>query len=209
MLKSILEGYPKTDISVHVVWVPMLGGDSEDAARKISGMFDDPRVQQYWDPQRLSGTAYARDVFPTMFRDMAASLPDDHAMAAMLKPILNKRAGAAPEQAPLWDTAFFYDKNAVWEKRAPTPSEWIKQIAFMGGRSDGVTGVFWLGDFAKPPVDSDWHVELSKAMKELIGSSGSQTGDGPTSLGTSLDPLKEHFNSKNGQRRFVALLSPT
>ncbi len=205
MLKSILQDYPKTDISVHVVWVPMLGSDNEAAARKISSMFDDPRVHQYWDPNRLSGTAYTRDVFPKMFRDMAASIPDDHPMAARLKPMFKNRGSVQPERAPLWDVAFFYDGNAQWGDRAPKPAEWIKQIAYYGGRSDGVTGMFWLDDFSKPPVDTDWGDELGKRMKKMIR----RESDKVESLGESLKLLQEHFNVGRGTHRFVALLSPT
>ena len=80
VLKSIVKDYPDLDIGVHVVWVPMLANDNEAAARKISSMFDDPRVHQYWDPERRSGVAYTRS-FPTMFRDMVASLPREHRIA--------------------------------------------------------------------------------------------------------------------------------
>lgn len=233
--KSIIQAYPDTDISIHVVWVPMLGSDNEAAARKIRSMFDDPRVHQYWDPNRLSGTAFTRDVFPNMFRDMAASIPDDHPMAARLKPTLMKRASVPPEKAPLWDAAFFYDGKAHWGDRPPKPAEWIKQIVYYGGRSDGVTGMFWLDDFAKPPVDSDWHVVLGEALKQVLKIDSQETGrkraagrtDTPraatpdssasgagkvvmvTSLGESLTPLKERFNAEKDKLRLVALLSPT
>lgn len=164
MLKSLVQNYPDLDISINVVWVPMLASDNEAAARKISSMFDDPRVHQYWDPQRRSGIAYTRS-FPTMFGDMVASLPREH----LLHPMLSKRVGVTAERSPMWDAAFFYDRTAEWSSGPPKPADWIKQVMFYGGRNDGVSGFFWLDDFATPPIDTDWWVELSKSMKKMTG----------------------------------------
>ena len=59
MLESVVAGFPDLDLGIHVVWAPMLGSDDEESARKISKMFDDPRVEQYWDPDRRLGTSYS------------------------------------------------------------------------------------------------------------------------------------------------------
>ena len=77
-----MAGYPGLDLGIHVVWTPMLSSDNEESARKISKMFDDPRVKQYWDPNRLLGTSYSADIFPSYLVDiekgLTAALPADH-----------------------------------------------------------------------------------------------------------------------------------
>lgn len=218
MLTSVIQGYPDTDISVHVVWVPMLGSDNEDAANQISGMFKDPRVQQYWDPNRLSGSAYSRDVFPNYLKEMASALPKDDPLGEMLR----EHWDAAPQKAPLWDVAFFYNSGAQWRKRPPTPSAWIKQIAFYGEQAGGPSGRFFVNDFTKPPTDTDWFVELARGMRNLTGKNAVQTARTKTvdaeasaasvqviSLADSIKPLQDHFNAHKDQPRFVAILSPT
>ena len=168
VLESVVQAYPQTDVDIHVVRVPMLGSDNESAAREISGMFDDPRVHQYWDPKRRSGTSYSARVFPTYLRDIRkgldATLPADHWWREM------KRDWKAvkPEDAPLWDVAFLYDPGTKWDEHPPAPRDTVKQVFFYGPQSDGKSGMFFAG-FKKPPLDTDWAVELAKAMTKLTG----------------------------------------
>lgn len=168
VLESVVQAYPETDLDIHVVWVPMLDSDNESAAREISGMFDDPRVHQYWDPKRRSGTSYSAHVFPTYLADihkgLDATLPADHWWREQ------KRDWKAvkPENAPLWDVAFLYDAGAKWDEHPPTPRDTVKQVFFYGPQSNGKSGMFCSG-FKKPPLDTDWAVELAKAMTKLTG----------------------------------------
>lgn len=64
VVKSAINDYPNADISVMIVWIPMLSSDNEAAAREASGMLDDARVLQFWDANRRSGISYSSDVFP-------------------------------------------------------------------------------------------------------------------------------------------------
>lgn len=41
------------DAGILVIWVDMLRFDSEKAATKASGILDDSRVKQFWDPKNL------------------------------------------------------------------------------------------------------------------------------------------------------------
>ncbi len=218
MLQSVIEEYPDTDISVNVVWVPMLESDNEAAAREMSKMFTDPRVHQFWDPDRRSGTAYSKDVYPNYVRDMIASLPPDDWLAKMMK----DRGERPPENAPLWDVAFFYKAGPTWQDRPPIPVSFIKQLAFYGGQTNGKSGRFCRDDFTKPPFDTDWFVELTNCMKQLTGKEPTRkTADQSTrsgsarpslsvaSLADSLKPLKDRFNAHKDKTRFVAILSPT
>ena len=229
MAKSVLEAYPDSDVSVTIVWESMLGSDTEAAARQSSAIFDDPRVRQFWDPNRRSGITFSRDVFPNMLRDTAASVPDDMPFLQGLK----DRAKAPPGSAPLWDVVFLYEKGATWKDRPPKPDHWTKQVAFFGGRTDGTTGLFWRDDFAKPPLESDWYEELTLEMKKLTGKQPTTTtaraevptaaesgnsnraraeSSNPpdvTSLASSIEPLREWFNANKDRPRFITLLSPT
>ncbi|MCH8147344.1 MAG: hypothetical protein IH987_05020 [Planctomycetes bacterium] len=168
VLESVVQAYPETDVDIHVVWVPMLGSDNESAAREISGMFDDPRVHQYWDPERRSGTSYSAHVFPTYLMDIQngldATLAADHWWHEMKR----DWKAAKPENAPLWDVAFLYDAGTKWGEHPPAPRDTVKQVFFYGLQSGGKSGMFFAG-FKNPPLDTDWAVELAKAMTKLTG----------------------------------------
>lgn len=216
-----MQGYSDADISVHVVWVPMLGGDNETAARDISSMFEDPRVHQYWDPNRLSGTSYSKHVFPAYLQDMEASLeaslPADHWWRQRDRTWKN----AKPENAPLWDVAFTYEKGTQWGKHPPEPVGMVKQIFFYGVNDDGPSGMFFT-NFKKAPFDTDWIVELGGAMTALIGTApvaelttSSVTAALPESLGDSTRSVRaelivlyvEELGDESKVRSVVAALS--
>ncbi len=60
MQNIILEDYTKAEISSFIVWLKMYGVDSLEAAQKASRLFrDDPRVTQFYDPEKLSGLEVA------------------------------------------------------------------------------------------------------------------------------------------------------
>lgn len=163
--KEIVEGYANSDLSVHVVWVPMLPSDSEAAAREEAALMGDSRVRHYWDPERRSGTAYAQDVFPGYVGQAAASLPSGHFMREHLA----SREGVSAERAPLWDIVFFYEPGSSWGDSPPKPDHWTKQFAFYGNSGEGPTGLFWRNDFGSSPADSDWFDEIRVGMEQLTG----------------------------------------
>lgn len=45
-----------------VVWIAMMGGDTSEAARTAATKFNDERVQQFYDPQKAAGKAFARSL---------------------------------------------------------------------------------------------------------------------------------------------------
>ncbi len=168
MLESVVGGYPDEDLRIHIVWAQMLGGDNEESARQMSKMFDDPRVEQYWDPKRLVGTGYSAQVFPTYLVDMEkgldAALPADHWWRERERSLKSTK----PEQAPLWDVAFTYRKGASWGSGPPLPRGMVKQVFFYGEQENGPSGMFFT-DFKQPPQDGDWIAEVAKAMTSLLG----------------------------------------
>lgn len=104
MLKSILQDFPETDISVSIVWIQMPGfNDNETTAGLIAQTMSDPRVRHFYDP-----------------------LATHHAGKAFAKGLLTKGAG------PAWDIYFFYKKGVEWRDGPPSPTEWMHQLG--GGR---------------------------------------------------------------------------
>jgi hypothetical protein len=59
---SVINKFPITDININLVWLKMLPGDSEAAAKKEAGNFNDQRVCQYYDPDKRSGKAIAESL---------------------------------------------------------------------------------------------------------------------------------------------------
>ncbi|MCO6438603.1 MAG: hypothetical protein J5J06_16040 [Phycisphaerae bacterium] len=163
VVESAIDAHPDADISVIIIWIPMLPGDSEAAARRASGMFDDARVHQLWDANRRSGIAYSRDVFPRWAADAAAALPPGDTLFESLK----SRADAQSEKRPLWDVAMFYAKETEWGDGPRRPIHWAKQIAYFGRQEGGTSGLFWHNDFGEEPFASDWLVEVSLGMSRL------------------------------------------
>ncbi len=181
VVESAVKSYPNADISAIIVWIPMLPSDNEAAAREASRMFDDARVHQFWDTNRRSGIAYARDVFPRWAKDGAEALPPDHTLRESLK----SRADTPPEKRPLWDITMFYDKGSDWRDVPPKPEHWTQQIVYFGKQEDGTSGLFWRNDFGKAPVASDWLVEVSKGMTVLFGERTTASESRNTCVGNS------------------------
>ena len=104
--KSILEGFPKADISVSVIWIDMLPSDNADAAKKIAKTIKDPRVRHFHDPREnhLAGKAFANGLI---------------------------REGAGPA----WDIYLFYEKGTSWDEKTPRPFAWWHQLGG-GKRAD-------------------------------------------------------------------------
>jgi hypothetical protein len=60
--KGILEAFPSAELEVLIVWISMMSGDTFKAAQKAVKKFKDGRVQQFYDPQQLSGRAFAKSL---------------------------------------------------------------------------------------------------------------------------------------------------
>jgi len=57
--QGVLRSFPDDDINVLIVWTHVLKSDSADAARTATGIFADPRVSQFHDPEQRVGLALA------------------------------------------------------------------------------------------------------------------------------------------------------
>ena len=60
--RSIIEDFPHADISISIVWIVILPGDTEVTARESASMFNDPRVRHFYDPEKRLGKAIARSL---------------------------------------------------------------------------------------------------------------------------------------------------
>jgi len=155
---EIAEKWPATDVSIHIVWLPMVPGDNARATRRTGRSFP-PHVHQYYDPDRLVGHAYYRDVFPGCLRDALRVMPKDHP----LYDTLHEWSQASRSEGPIWDAVFFYRAGSEWTDGVPVPAFWSMQVAFFPQGDDGVTGTFFRNSCSEPPVDSDWHEEVRRA----------------------------------------------
>lgn len=165
MQKEIVEAFPAAKLGIYVVWVPMIPTDSEAAARRAATMYKDARIHQYYDPDRLTGIAYSKDLKPDQFRDLVGSLPEDDP----LKKHIKEWFARPPEERPVWDVVYFFGEGVKWTEALPAPSSWTKQIAFFGDPAgEEPSGLFFWHDAKQPPSESDWHAEVRRAITKLV-----------------------------------------
>lgn len=165
MQKEVVETYPKEKLAVYVVWVPMIQGDGERAARKASVRYRDPRVSQFYDGGRLSGIAFARQWTPRHFRALLDALPAEH----FLRERVAEMEKEPPEEHPAWDVVYFFPPGARWGEVPPEAPVWSKQFAFFGEpEGEAASGLFFRHDLTMPPRGSDWFLEVRAAMKTLL-----------------------------------------
>jgi hypothetical protein len=94
----ILDGFPDAEISVSIVWIPMLEGDTEAVARERAVAFaNDPRGRQFYDAEKRLG------------RHVAQLL-----------------AGGA--DAVAWDAYLFFAAGSKWRQSLPRPAAWTHQL---------------------------------------------------------------------------------
>ncbi len=151
--QSVLDKYPDLDAAVHVVWLPMLGSDSEASAKKTSLMYSDSRVHQYWDAEKTSGWAYTNDLFSDMGERMKKAIAGDEQLQRDVQP---------RGQGAMWDIYMLYEPGVKWGETVPEPTSWVWQMI------PGYT-LIWKNDFANPPLRSELVDEIAVLMQEAIG----------------------------------------
>lgn len=163
MQKQLVAATAGRDLSVIIVWMPMVETDSQSAAFKASAMFTDARVTQFYDPERVIGLDYARGAFANCLRDALSVLPKEDELRGLVERWnqLELRGRA------LWDAVLFYPAGVEWAAAAPAPTRWAKQVMYFEG-GDGITGTFFRDDCKKLPIDSDWHVLLRETMAGFV-----------------------------------------
>ncbi len=58
--ESVVREYPSAEVGISVVWIDILPSDDYAAAQRVAGIFNDSRVRQFHDPNRLVGDAFAK-----------------------------------------------------------------------------------------------------------------------------------------------------
>jgi len=53
----VLDAHPHAKLKVFAIWIPMLAGHSRSARDRT--VLADPRVNEYWDGDRIAGTWFA------------------------------------------------------------------------------------------------------------------------------------------------------
>ena len=71
-----------------IVWTPMLPADNVESALQRELMFLDPRVRQYWDPDRIFGQLLSQNLSLTISIawDVYLLYPPDHLWNTELPP---------------------------------------------------------------------------------------------------------------------------
>lgn len=163
VLKEIVESFPDAKLRVFVVWMPMVPGDSPDAARRTGAMYP-TRVHQFYDPECDLGRTFGAQVFDrNCLRAALRATPRDHPLHERLERWTRDSA-----ERMVWDAVLYYPAGVEWKSGPPSPVYWSKQIGYGGPPREGVTGTFFHDDCASPPVDTDWFPEVRRSIHRLV-----------------------------------------
>jgi hypothetical protein len=139
----------------------MMKDDNEAAARESAKMFNDKRVTQFYDPERLIGYLYRFDVFPDAADQMAKSIPEAHPFHE----VIARRAETESER-PEWDIYMWFKRGVRWKKDAPRPTRFIRHVAHWD--EDGKKmSLMWVDDLTKAPVVDVLGERMSAIMHSL------------------------------------------
>ena len=159
-----MNAYPAKDFALYIVWIPMVPTDSAWAADHISGMFSDSRITQFYDPHRRVGLACTHDLFAGCIEKVLAALPqdDEHRLE------LEGWSTMPMKKRAMWDALFVYGPQEEWNTTVPAPLRWTKQTSFQGPEDGKLpTAEFWRDDCARPPITSDWFLEVRELTSSL------------------------------------------
>jgi len=96
--ENVLEKIDSDQLSVHVVWTPVLPGDTRVSVDKARQIFPGEHVTQYWDSDQSLGKTYGKVV----------KLPQGRSLA--------------------WDIYFAFDRESQWKEKVPKPDDWAHQL---------------------------------------------------------------------------------
>ena len=103
----MLEQIDSERLTIHAVWMPVLGADNAEAAIKAEPLLSDARVVHYWDGDQALGKLYGK----------ALTLPRGRQLA--------------------WDIYFVYAPGVEWGEELPQPTDWMHQLGDDPRRLDG------------------------------------------------------------------------
>jgi hypothetical protein len=105
---DLMAAMPDAELRAYFVWVPMLPGDNEAAARAAANRFAEPRAIHYWDGDRR------------LSRRLAKALGIDTRRSAV----------AGDEPAFAWDIYLAYRRG---NHEITAPAFWMHQLAVEHG----------------------------------------------------------------------------
>lgn len=120
----MLGAFPEADLRLLVVWTDVLAEDGAAGAERSSTIFaGDPRVTQFYDPERVVGRFLAPLVAMPSMADAA------RAQGVPLADFEGAMSAAFVHGPPcVFDTLFFFGGEAVWGDAPPTPRDWVTQL---------------------------------------------------------------------------------
>lgn len=163
MKQELVDRYPNDSLVVTIVWSPMMTSDNEAAAHGAAAMFDSALVEQFYDPDRLVGTAFRRQVFPDAYKKAFASLPKDHWLREEM-PQLKSRYETSPE----WDIYMFFRPGLEWEEAAPRPTRFLRHLGRVIEKDGEWLSLMWIDDYGNPPVEGHLPPEIGRLGLELL-----------------------------------------
>lgn len=172
--REIMARYPPEQLHASVVWIPMLKGDTEDAARASSGILARPNAAHFYDAKQAAGWAWHRGPFEGMARRIKAALPADH--------WITEAWAQHREDTPQWDLYMLYAPGVKWDggpggekgdkgekgetQAPPTPTAWIRHIGRCGQEEKSV---YWRDTPDTPPREGDLYDAMRTMADETIG----------------------------------------
>ncbi|MGA2530044.1 MAG: hypothetical protein ABSG36_12885 [Acidimicrobiales bacterium] len=100
LVREGLAGLGSADVAVHVVWVPVLSGDTPEAAEDSTRLIGDAvQAAHYWDVGRGLSNRYC-DLLGLEARGRTVA----------------------------WDLYLIYERSARWTAYPPMPSFWMQQL---------------------------------------------------------------------------------
>jgi hypothetical protein len=104
VVRESLAGLDSADVSIHVVWLPVLKGDTSAAAQDSARLFGNTmQVAHYWDVERALSNRYCE----------------------LLR--LKERG-----RTVAWDLYLIYERGARWRADPPLPTLWMQQLLMAG-----------------------------------------------------------------------------
>jgi hypothetical protein len=105
----LLAEFPDARLRVLAVWEPVLTTDFVAPVTQVLGLLDDPRVTQYWDPDRI----VSADIVRAVNED-----PPRYGLSEKL-----------PPGFVAWDVVAVFPCSARWEYDLPPPAHYAGPVA--------------------------------------------------------------------------------
>lgn len=160
--REIMERYPAEKIHASVVWIPMLPGDDEAAARESTAIIGRPNASHFYDSVHAVGLAYERGPFADMDQRAESVLPASH----RFREVWEKSGSDRPQ----WDLYMMYAPGVRWDdQRAspPAPTAWIRHLGRRGG--EGTPSAYWRDTLDPPPLEGDLYSAMRQMADETMG----------------------------------------